>query len=139
VPALFEIGPSPQRISMRIQLWLQKQLGFGIPFFFGRALTGGVLHRVFGMNRGVMPLRMPVQSVVGRPIHVDAPVPNPTQEQIDELHARYVEELRKIYDDWKEPFLAERSKALDRQGDRAKEVLRRGQFHLEKVESMVID
>ncbi|CAE7583083.1 DGAT2B [Symbiodinium natans] len=123
----------------RLQLWLQKQLGFGIPFFFGRALTGGVLHRVFGMNRGVMPLRMPVQSVVGRPIHVDAPVPKPTQEQIDELHARYVEELRKIYDDWKAPFLEERTRAMDRQGDRAKEVLRRGSFHLEKIESMVIN
>eukprot|EP00438_Fugacium_kawagutii_P027513 Skav202187 [mRNA] locus=scaffold1204:248153:258518:+ [translate_table: standard] len=97
----------------RMQLWLQKQMGFGIPFFFGRALTGGVLHRVFGLSRGVMPLRMPVQSIVGNPIHVDAPVPNPTQElmrelghqgaspwtqeEIDELHQRYITELRKAW------------------------------------------
>lgn len=92
----------------RWQLWLQKQMGFGIPFFFGRALTGGVLHRVFGLSRGVMPLRMPVQSIVGTPIHVDAPVPHPTQEQIDELHQRYVDELRKIYEEFKEPFLTSR-------------------------------
>jgi len=123
----------------RLQLRLQKQLGFAIPFFFGRALTGGVLHRVFGMNRGVMPLRMPVQSVVGKPIHVDAPVPKPTQEQIDELHARYVAGLQEIYDDWKENFFRERSRVLDRQGERSKEVLRQGSFHMEKIESMVIN
>lgn len=123
----------------RLQLRLQKELGFAIPFFFGRALTGGVLHRVFGMNRGVMPLRMPVQSVVGKPIHVDAPVPKPTQEQIDELHARYVAGLQEIYDDWKENFFRERSRVLDRQGERSKEVLRQGSFHMDKIESMVIN
>mmetsp|Transcript_43174 Transcript_43174/g.100688 ORF Transcript_43174/g.100688 Transcript_43174/m.100688 type:complete len:434 (-) Transcript_43174:13-1314(-) len=122
----------------RIQLWLQKQLGFGIPFFFGRALTGGVLHRVFGLSRGVMPLRMPVQSVVGKPIHIDKPVPNPTQEQVDELHKRYVDELQKVYEDWKGPFLAEREKAMERQGERAKAVLRKGSFHLDKVESLAL-
>ncbi|CAJ1441162.1 unnamed protein product [Effrenium voratum] len=122
----------------RMQLWLQKQMGFGIPFFFGRALTGGVLHRVFGLSRGVMPLRMPVQSVVGRPIHVDKPVPKPTQEQIDELHQRYVEELQKVYNEWKAPFLADRAQAMENQGELAKAVLRRGSFHLEKVESLTV-
>ncbi|CAJ1342941.1 unnamed protein product [Effrenium voratum] len=112
--------------------------GFGIPFFFGRALTGGVLHRVFGLSRGVMPLRMPVQSVVGRPIHVDKPVPKPTQEQIDELHQRYVEELQKVYNEWKAPFLADRAQAMENQGELAKAVLRRGSFHLEKVESLTV-
>lgn len=120
----------------RWQLWLQKQMGFGIPFFFGRALTGGVLHRVFGLSRGVMPLRMPVQSIVGTPIHVDAPVPHPTQEQVDELHQRYVDELRKIYEEFKEPFLTSRAKIMDSQGEAAKAVLRQGSFHLEKVESL---
>eukprot|EP00439_Symbiodinium_sp_Y106_P026175 s3536_g3.t1 len=80
-----------------------------------------------------------VQSVVGKPIHVDAPVPKPTQEQIDELHARYVAGLQEIYDDWKENFFRERSRVLDRQGERSKEVLRQGSFHMEKIESMVIN
>ncbi|CAK9092676.1 unnamed protein product [Durusdinium trenchii] len=122
----------------RLQLWLQKQMGFGIPFFFGRALTGGVLHRVFGLSRGVMPLRMPVQSIVGRPIYVEKPIANPTQEQVDELHQRYVNELRKIYEEWKEPFMEARAKIMESQGEAAKAVLRRGSFHLEKVESMAM-
>jgi len=122
----------------RMQLWLQKQMGFGIPFFFGRALTGGVLHRVFGLSRGVMPLRMPVQSIVGKPIYVDKAVPDPTQEQIDELHQRYVDELRKIYDEWKDPFLAARAKTMEAQGEAAKAVLRQGSFHLDKVESLAV-
>ena len=58
-----------------------------------------MLHRVFGLSRGVMPLRMPVQSIVGRPIHVEKAVPNPTPEQIDELHQRYIDELRKVRND----------------------------------------
>merc|ERR1712084_131524 len=76
----------------RWQIVMQKKLGFAIPFFFGRALTGGVLHRIFGLRSGVMPLRMPVHSIVGRPIHVDAPIDKPTQGQIDALHAAYVSE-----------------------------------------------
>lgn len=31
-----------------LQLWLQKKLGFAIPLMFGRALTGGVGHKVGG-------------------------------------------------------------------------------------------
>eukprot|EP00913_Durusdinium_trenchii_P019821 g18631.t1 len=67
-----------------------------------------------------MPLRMPVQSIVGRPIYVEKPIANPTQEQVDELHQRYVNELRKIYEEWKKPFMEARAKIMESQGEAAK-------------------
>eukprot|EP00928_Gymnodinium_smaydae_P016489 TRINITY_DN16193_c0_g3_i1.p1 TRINITY_DN16193_c0_g3~~TRINITY_DN16193_c0_g3_i1.p1 ORF type:complete len:445 (+),score=67.72 TRINITY_DN16193_c0_g3_i1:96-1337(+) len=116
---------------LKFQLMMQKQMGFAIPFFFGRALTGGVLHRVFGFTRGVMPLRMPVHSIVGRPIHVDAPVAEPTKDQIDELHARYMEELHTVYESWKDDFSAQRQQALQECDSKRKAILERGQFKLD--------
>lgn len=47
-----------------------------------------------------MPYRKPINTVVGRPIPVHQ-TPHPTQEQIEELHQTYMEELRKLFEEHK--------------------------------------
>jgi hypothetical protein len=60
---------------------------------------------VFSYGGGLVPRRRPITVVVGAPIHVDEPDPNPSKEQIEKLHKKYkaaVSELfhryRDIYD-----------------------------------------
>merc|ERR1712113_1177473 len=92
-----------------MQMRMQKKLGFAVPIFFGRALTGGLLHRLFGFNIGFMPLRTPVFTVVGKPIPTTK-IDQPSAEDIDKVHARYIEELTRVYNDWKETWQKEREK-----------------------------
>ena len=46
---------------------------------------------------GILPYRKPIHVVVGAPIEVER-IEYPSKEDIEELHARYVEELTKLYD-----------------------------------------
>ena len=46
---------------------------------------------------GILPYRKPIHVVVGAPIKVQR-IEYPSKEDIQELHARYVEELTKLYD-----------------------------------------
>lgn len=50
-----------------------------------------------------MPYRRPINIVVGRPIPVLQNA-KPTQEYMDDIHALYVKELQRIWDDWRETF-----------------------------------
>ena len=59
--------------------------------FYGR----GVFNYLFGL----MPYRRGINVVVGAPIEVTKS-PNPTKEQIETLHAKYVEALEKLYKDY---------------------------------------
>jgi len=124
--------------AMTWQLKMQKKLGFAIPLFFGRALTGGVLHRLFGWNVGVMPLRVPIHSVVGSPIHLEK-VEDPTDEQVDKAHAQYVEELQRIYANFKDMFAEERDKALNNCEENKQEalkILKDSKFRLDDLGEM---
>jgi len=119
--------------SARVERWqlaMQKRLGFAIPLFFGRALTGGLLHRVFGANVGVMPLRVPVHSVVGRPVHVER-VESPSQEQIDAVHTAYMDELKRIYKDWKDVWGKAREQALEKGDPERIAILKDSRFQLD--------
>lgn len=115
----------------KFQIRMQKKLGFAVPFFFGRALTGGVLHRLFGLNVGVMPLRVPIHSVVGRPIHLEK-VEVPSQEQIDEAHKSYVKELKRIYEEWHKTYEQERAEALKNCNPERVAILKSSNFHLDE-------
>jgi 2-acylglycerol O-acyltransferase 2 len=95
------------------QVKMQKKLGFAVPMFYGKALAGGLLHRVFGMDVGVMPLRVPIHSVVGRPIHVEKDE-KPSQESIDKVHQQYMDELKRITDEYRETYEKERTEALEK-------------------------
>jgi 2-acylglycerol O-acyltransferase 2 len=56
---------------------------------------------------GFMPYRRPVNIVVGKPIQVDrAHGPQPEQEEIDRLHERYVKEIEKLWNAYKDQYAA---------------------------------
>jgi 2-acylglycerol O-acyltransferase 2 len=59
-----------------------------------------------------MPYRRPLNIVVGRPIKVTQSV-NPQQEEIDRLHAQYVQELESIWNSWKDDFAKGRKGELE--------------------------
>ena len=46
---------------------------------------------------GLLPHRKPIHVVIGSPIKVDR-VESPTKEEIESMHAKYVEELQKLYE-----------------------------------------
>lgn len=50
-----------------------------------------------------LPKRSPISVVVGAPIAVEKLV-NPSQEAIDKLHSRYIEEVRELYAKYKDEF-----------------------------------
>jgi len=98
----------------RAQMMMQKKLGFAFPIFFGRALTGGLFHRLFKTNYGLFPFRTPIHSIVGRPVEVPQMRESEiTGEIIAKYHALYVEELQKVHDEWKESFEKERKERLE--------------------------
>jgi 2-acylglycerol O-acyltransferase 2 len=48
---------------------------------------------------------------VGRPIEVKQTA-NPTKSQIEEVQKMYIEELERIWDQWKDAYAANRTKEL---------------------------
>ena len=84
--------------SMRAaQDWLQKKTSFSIPLFFGR----GLLQYTFGF----MPYRTPITVCVGKPLACPAFLGegadgrDPPRKLVQEMHAKYLEALKKLYDD----------------------------------------
>lgn len=76
--------------------WLQEKLksfaGFAPPVFYGRG--------VFPYIWGYIPLRQKIVTVVGKPIPVERNE-SPTEEEVDRLHAQYVEALKELFEDHK--------------------------------------
>eukprot|EP00744_Colponema_vietnamica_P001466 GILI01002429.1.p1 GENE.GILI01002429.1~~GILI01002429.1.p1 ORF type:complete len:335 (-),score=75.92 GILI01002429.1:72-1076(-) len=95
---------NPKGSALRkFQKWMQGMLGFSLPLFFGRG--------VFNYSFGLMPLRQPIHSVVGEP--VDCPkTANPSNEMIDEYHAKYVENLIDVYNRFKNQYAVDRKQSL---------------------------
>ena len=73
----------------KFQVFAEKWIGFTPVVFFGRG--------IFQYNYGLLPHRKNISLVVGEPINVEK-IEEPTSEQIENLHAKYVEELQKLYD-----------------------------------------
>ncbi|KAH7062498.1 diacylglycerol acyltransferase-domain-containing protein [Macrophomina phaseolina] len=88
----------------RAQLLVKKLMGFTVPLFHARG--------VFNYDVGMMPYRRPLNIVVGRPVQV---VQNakPDQAYVDEVHAQYVRELQRIWDEWKDTFAKNRRGELE--------------------------
>lgn len=76
--------------------WLQEKLksltGVAPAIFYGR----GVLQYTWGY----MPFREKIVTIVGKPIHVDKNE-NPTEEEVDLLHEKYMAALKQLFDDYK--------------------------------------
>uniref|UniRef100_A0AC34RDE0 Acyltransferase n=1 Tax=Panagrolaimus sp. JU765 TaxID=591449 RepID=A0AC34RDE0_9BILA len=69
--------------------------GFSPPFFMGRG--------IFNYSFGLLPYRTPIFSVVGKPIPVKKNL-NPTQEEIDQLHAEYCANLTQLFEENKTKY-----------------------------------
>ena len=87
--------PGPGGLTRNWQLKVRKFIGISPVIFFGR----GWLQDTFG----ILPQRNPVTVVVGDPIDVEKTV-NPSDEEIDELHAKYVTELKNLYKKYNPKF-----------------------------------
>ncbi|EXJ96073.1 hypothetical protein A1O1_01199 [Capronia coronata CBS 617.96] len=88
------------------QMLIKKLMGFTVPLFHARG--------IFNYDVGLMPYRRAVNIVVGRPIEVvqQGTKNNKVDEEyLDQVHARYVEELVRLWDAYKDVF------AKDRQGE----------------------
>ncbi|EKJ68273.1 hypothetical protein NXS19_001675 [Fusarium pseudograminearum] len=101
-----QLSPKTHPVVHRIQMILLKVFKFTVPALHGR----GVLN----YDVGLMPYRRPVNIVMGRPIRVDkAHGPQPAQKDIDELHERYVQEVEKLWETYKDQFSVERKTEME--------------------------
>ena len=86
------------------QMLAKKVLGFTVPLFHARG--------VFNYDVGMMPYRRPLNVVVGRPIKV-VQQPEPESRYVNEMHAQYVGELQRIWEEWKDQFARGRKGELE--------------------------
>ncbi|MDP2438913.1 MAG: hypothetical protein Q8P67_24470, partial [archaeon] len=102
---LFAQVPNPKGSGIRgFQERVKSLFGFSPPVFHGR----GVFNYAFGL----LPFRRPVHTVLGRPI--DCPkVEMPSQELIDDYHARYLAGIRALYEAHKERYFCDRVAELE--------------------------
>ncbi|PGH18759.1 hypothetical protein AJ79_00172 [Helicocarpus griseus UAMH5409] len=105
---LYEQVASEQHPLIRkCQMLVKRTLGFTIPLFHARG--------VFNYDVGLMPYRRPLNIVVGRPIPVVQQHDRSKIEDayVDELHARYVGELRRLWEEYRGLFATERTSELE--------------------------
>ena len=76
---------------------------FGLPLIWGRG--------IFNYTFGILPHRRELITVIGKPIDVEK-AEHPTHEQIDELHQRYKDELKKLFDEHKLNYEREKTREL---------------------------
>ncbi|KAG7007117.1 rRNA-processing protein FCF1 [Physcia stellaris] len=86
------------------QMLVKKVLGFTVPLFHARG--------VFNYDVGLMPYRRPLNVVVGRPIKV-IQQHEPESSYVDEMHTRYVGELQRIWEEWKDQFARGRNGEME--------------------------
>ena len=90
--------PNPPGSLVRsLQEWLLRVTGFTVPLLSGVAV--------------VLPRRRPVYTVVGRPVAVER-VEDPTEEQVLEVHARYVAALKALFAAHRDALLPESQASL---------------------------
>ncbi|KAG8953573.1 diacylglycerol O-acyltransferase 1 [Tulasnella sp. 419] len=87
----------------KLQKKFQNIFGFTLPLFHGRGL--------FTYNVGLLPFRHPIISVIGHPIEVKQH-DNPTREYVEEIQTKYIDELMRIWDTYKDQFAKQRRREL---------------------------
>jgi len=89
----------------RMQMYVLRTLKFTLPFLHGRG--------IFNYDVGLMPYRRPLNIVVGKPIQVtQARGGDVDMAEVDRLHGLYVDELKKMWDRYKDEFAAERKEEM---------------------------
>ncbi|KAI9480399.1 MAG: diacylglycerol acyltransferase, partial [Benjaminiella poitrasii] len=91
----------------KVQKKMQRTVGFTIPLFHARG--------IFNYNVGLIPYRHQVVTVVGKPI----PVPKlpqgqtePSENQLKEIQTLYIQELKSIYNKYKDVYAKDRKQDL---------------------------
>ncbi|GMR59931.1 hypothetical protein PMAYCL1PPCAC_30126, partial [Pristionchus mayeri] len=79
----------------RLQTYFKNIAGFSPPLFHGRG--------IFNYNVGLLPFRHDLNTVLGAPIPVEK-TENPSQEQVDELHAQYMKQLTQLFEEHKNKY-----------------------------------
>uniref|UniRef100_A0AC35TS39 Acyltransferase n=1 Tax=Rhabditophanes sp. KR3021 TaxID=114890 RepID=A0AC35TS39_9BILA len=78
-----------------MQMEIVKRFGFVPPIIKGRG--------IFNYSFGMLPHRKPIYAVMGTPIKVDK-IENPSSEEIDDLHRRYISALNTLFHEHKQIF-----------------------------------
>uniref|UniRef100_A0A914ZQ98 Acyltransferase n=1 Tax=Parascaris univalens TaxID=6257 RepID=A0A914ZQ98_PARUN len=76
-----------------IQNQVKAKCGFCPPLFMGRS--------IFGIPFGILPYRRPITTVIGAPIRVEKIEGEPSEQQIEELHAEYCHSLNELFEKYK--------------------------------------
>ncbi|KAK5112951.1 hypothetical protein LTR62_003773 [Meristemomyces frigidus] len=87
----------------RVQMIVKRIAGFTVPLFHARG--------VFNYDVGLMPYRRPINIVVGKPIRIQQSR-NPDPKYVDQIHELYVQELERLWEDWKDTFARRRKGEL---------------------------
>ncbi|XP_012501030.1 PREDICTED: 2-acylglycerol O-acyltransferase 2 [Propithecus coquereli] len=90
-----QVENSPGSWLRCVQNWLQKKMSISLPLFHGRG--------IFQYSFGLMPYRRPVTTVVGKPIEVQKTL-QPSEEEVNQLHQRYIKELYNLFEAHKLKF-----------------------------------
>ncbi|KFR05756.1 2-acylglycerol O-acyltransferase 2 [Opisthocomus hoazin] len=90
---LFEQVRNPKGSWLRqLQHRLQQIMGISLPLFHARG--------IFQYSFGLLPYRRPICTVVGKPIPVQRKH-RPSEEEVDEVHQKYLNELFKLFEEHK--------------------------------------
>lgn len=87
-----------------MQQGMKKSLGFTIPLLHARG--------VFNYDVGMIPYRREVNSVVGHPLFPKR-TPEPTDQDVAEFQKIYMDELQRMWDEWKDVFAKDRLPGRD--------------------------
>jgi Diacylglycerol acyltransferase len=92
VDILNQPSNEPGSLMRAYQEFVKKWTGIAPAFAYGRGITENTI--------GMIPYRHPINTVIGAPIDVKQN-PNPSDEEIDELHKKYAFELEKLFEEHK--------------------------------------
>ncbi|XP_051632230.1 LOW QUALITY PROTEIN: 2-acylglycerol O-acyltransferase 2-A-like [Manacus candei] len=93
---LFRQVPNPPGSRLRrFQVRLQRILGVALPLFHARG--------VFQYSFGLLPFRRPIHTVVGSPLVLPRS-PNPSEEEVELWHRRYLEKLDELFEGHKSGY-----------------------------------
>lgn len=92
---LYDQISNPRGSHLRtIQIKIQKRLGYATPFFKGRG--------IFQYAAGFLPIRHPIHTYVGAPIHLPKVERDKiTPDIVDKYHNEYMEAVKTLFDTYK--------------------------------------
>mmetsp|Transcript_19760 Transcript_19760/g.48317 ORF Transcript_19760/g.48317 Transcript_19760/m.48317 type:complete len:170 (+) Transcript_19760:811-1320(+) len=88
----------------KIQEFLQSQLKFAVPLFFGRGIF---------TNYGILPLRRKIMVVIGNPIDIPKTPENEiTPDLVNKYHQMYLKGLTEVFNKYKNVYARDRKSSI---------------------------